>query len=168
MKALRSVLPILLMFAATALVAQTSAQKSFDQLKTLEGGWEGKNGQGHPITVSFRDTAGGSALMSEIHGHGPEQMISMFHLDGPNRLMLTHYCGAGNQPRMTATTSADGKTITFDFFDGSNIGDAGHMQRVVFTMVDANHHTEEWTFNAGPGKEMKEFFDLHRAEVAQQ
>jgi hypothetical protein len=41
------------------------------------------------------------------------------------------------------------------------------MQRVVFTIVDPNHHTEDWTFAAGPGKEMKEFFDLHRNEIAQ-
>jgi hypothetical protein len=102
--------------------------------------------------------------MSEIIGAGHEDMISMIHLDGPNRLLMTHYCGVGNQPRMAATVSPDGKTYTFSFFDGTNLAspDAGHMQRVVFTINDANHHTEDWTFNAGPGKEMKEFFDLQR------
>jgi len=166
MKSLSLVLCVL--FAASAAMAQTAPQKSFDQMKALSGGWEGKNTQGQPVLVTFRDTAGGSALMSEIHGHGPEDMISMIHLDGPNRLMLTHYCGSGNQPRMTATTSPDGKTITFDFLDATNLGtpDAGHMRRVVFTIMDANHHTEEWTFAAGQGKEMKEVFELHRTEVA--
>jgi hypothetical protein len=38
---------------------------------------------------------------------------------------------------------------------------------VVFTIVDSNHHTEDWTFAAGPGKEMKRSFDLHRTELAQ-
>jgi hypothetical protein len=168
MKPFRFALIALSLFAATSALAQTAAQKSFDQLKTLGGSWEGKDGAGTAIAVSFRDIAGGSALMSEIHGHGPEQMISMLHMDGPNRLILTHYCGAGNQPRMSATTSADGKTITFDYFDATNLAspDAGHMQRVAFTMIDANHHTEEWTFS-DHGKEMKEFFDLHRSEVAQ-
>ncbi len=167
MKALRLAVPLCLLAIATVALAQTDAQKSFSQLKTLTGSWEGKNSQGKPLTVTFEDTAGGSALMSEIQGHG-ENMISMFHLDGPNRLMLTHYCGAGNQPRMTATTSADGKTITFDFLDATNLAtpDAGHMQRVVIAMLDANHHTEDWTFN-DHGKDMKEFFDLHRTEVAQ-
>lgn len=167
MKSLRFALSVLVLFAASVAIAQTAAQKSFDQLKTLEGSWEGKNSQGHPLTVTFQDTAGGSAVMSEIHGHGPENMISMFHLDGPNRLMLTHYCGAGNQPRFTASASPDGKTITFDYLDATNLAtpDAGHMQRVVFTVIDANHHTEDWTF-ADHGKQMKEFFDLHRAEVA--
>jgi hypothetical protein len=70
---------------------------------------------------------------------------------------------------MAATTSPDGKTFTFDFFDGTNLAspDAGHMRRVVFTIVDTNHHTEDWTFAAGPGKDMKEFFDLRRDEIAQ-
>ena len=168
MKSLRLAVPLLLLLTAPAALAQSGAQKSFDQLKSLSGNWEGKDSQGMPLQVTFRDTAGGSALMSEIHGHGPENMISMFHLDGPNRLILTHYCGSGNQPRMQAAASPDGKTFTFDFFDATNLAtpDAGHMQRVVFTIVDANHHTEDWTF-ADHGKEMKEFFDLHRNEVAQ-
>lgn len=171
MKSLRLALSLVLLTATASFAqttAQTSAQKTFDQLKSLDGSWEGKTAQGKPLQVTFRDTAAGSALLSEIHGMEAEEMISMIHLDGPNRLMLTHYCGAGNQPRMTATTSPDGKTITFDFLDGTNLSAGpGHMQRVVFTVIDANHHTEDWTFNAGPGKEMKEFFDLHRAEVAQ-
>jgi hypothetical protein len=167
MKSIRLALSLLLLTAPAAL-AQSTAQKSFDQLKSLTGSWEGKNSEGKPLNITFRDTGGGSALMSEIHGQGHEDMISMFHLDGPNRLLLTHYCGAGNQPRMTATASPDGKTITFNFFDATNLStpDTGHMQRVVFTVVDPNHHTEDWTF-AAPGGERKQFFDLHRNEVAQ-
>jgi len=166
MKTIRIALSLLLL-TATVAFAQSPAQKSLDQLKSLTGSWEGKTAQGKPLHVSFRDTAGGSALMSEIHGMDAEDMITMFHMDGPNRLLMTHYCGAGNQPRMTATASPDGKTITFDFLDATNLAtpDAGHMQRVVFTVLDANHHTEDWTF-AAPGKEMKQFFDLKRSELA--
>lgn len=150
----------LLLLTATGF-AQTAAQKSFDQLKSLDGSWEGKNSQGKPVNVSFRDTAGGSALMSEIMGH--EDMITMFTLDGPNRLVLTHYCTVGNQPRMNGSFSPDGKTVTFDFVDATNLAtpNAGHMQRVVFTIVDANHHTEDWTF-VDHDKQTKEFFDLAR------
>jgi len=168
MKSLRLFLTLALLLTACAALAQTAAQKSFDQLKSLTGSWEGKTAQGKPVQVTFRDTAGGSALMSEINGHGPDDMISMFHLDGPNRLLLTHYCSVGNQPRMAASASPDGKTITFDFLDATNLSapGAGHMQRVVFTVVDPNHHTEDWTF-ANHGKEMKEVFDLRRNEVAQ-
>lgn len=167
MKTLRTAVSLLVLLSATAALCQTTAQKSFDQLKTLAGEWEGKNSRGEALHVSFESTAGDSALMSQIHGvHGPENMVSMIHMDG-SRLVLTHYCSAGNQPRMAGTASPDGKTITFDFFDATNLAspDAGHMQRVVIAIVDANHHTEDWTFN-DHGKEMKELFDLHRSEVA--
>jgi hypothetical protein len=161
-KSTRVAAVLLVALAATAALAQSDAQKSFNQLKALTGSWEGKTADGKPLQVSFRETAGGSALMSEILGAGPENMVSLIHMDGPNRLLMTHYCGAGNQPRMQASVSPDGKTISFTFFDGTNIApDAGHMQSMVLTMLDNNHHTEDWTF-AAQGKEMKEFFDLRR------
>jgi len=100
-------------------------------------------------------------LMSEITGH--EDMITMFHMDG-DRLLMTHYCAAGNQPRMAATVSPDGKTITFDFIDATNLlpSQGGHMQRVVFTLIDADHHTEDWQFADNNGHQQHERFDLER------
>jgi len=148
---------------AASAIAQTDAQKAFAAIKNMPGTWEGKMPDGMTAQVTFKVVSGGSAVMSEIMGHGPEDMISMFHMDGPNKLLMTHYCGAGNQPRMQASVSPDGKTITFNFFDVTNLDkpDSGHMQRMVLTLLDENHHTEEWTF-ADHGKEMKEAFDLHR------
>jgi len=141
----------------------TDSQKAFNTVKTLPGMWEGKDQTGGSVKVSFKVTSGGSAIMSEILGDGPEDMISMFSMDGPGRLVMTHYCSAGNQPRMLAAVSPDGKTITFTYFDATNLAapDAGHMQRMVLTLVDDNHHVEEWTFN-DHGKEMKKVFDLRR------
>jgi hypothetical protein len=158
MKMLRVVL-----IALVATAAMTSdTQKSFDALKTLAGSWAGKGSQGQPLQVSYRVTAGGSALMSEITGEH-EDMVTMFHPDG-TRLLMTHYCGAGNQPRMVGTASPDGKTITFNFLDATNLAAAqpGHMGRLVVTLVDANHHTEDWEFMGNDGKQTHEVFDLQR------
>src|SRR5271166_7189091 len=153
---------LVIVLSATLVMAESDAHKSFDLLKGMEGNWAGKNQQGQHIEVSFRMTAGGSALMSEIHGQGPENMITMFHMDG-NRLLMTHYCGAGNQPRMKII-SADAKSVSFDFFNGTNIGPGdGHMQHVTFTEPDADHHLEEWVF-LDHGKEMKELFTLERVK----
>lgn len=153
----------LIVFAVAAAVAQSAGQKSFDTMKSLSGNWEGKDQMGNAVAVSYNMT-GGSALMSEIHTSKPghdDDMISMIHLDG-ERLLLTHYCSAGNQQRMQAAISPDGKTITFDFVDGTNLANTpGHMQRVIFTFTDATHHTEEWHF-AAPGKELVEKFDLEK------
>jgi hypothetical protein len=147
--------------AATSAIAQTDSQKAFTAIKNMPGSWEGKAADGHPLQVTFKVVSGGSAVMSEILGD--HDMISMFHLDGANKLLLTHYCAIGNQPRMQANVSADGKTITFNFVDATNLEgpDAGHMERMILTLLDDNHHTEDWTF-VDHGKEMKQFFDLHR------
>jgi len=162
MKTLRFAIPVitLLLGASTALFA-LDAQTSFATLKSLAGTWQGKASDGHSVQVSYRVTANGSALMSEIQGMH-DDMITMFHLDG-DRLLLTHYCAAGNQPRMVATASPDGKVITFDFLDATNLStpQTGHMHRVVLTMIDPDHHTEEWDF-VSQGKEMKAMFDLQR------
>jgi len=152
-----------LAFCAAAAVAQSDSQKAFATLKTLPGTWVGDTPKG-PVQVNFKVTGAGSAVMSEITSamHDHEDMISMFHMDG-NRLLLTHYCAIGNQPRMQAETSPDGKTITFTFVDATNLAtpDAGHMQQMVLTLLDENHHTEKWTF-VDHGKENVALFDLHR------
>jgi hypothetical protein len=156
-------LMLLITLASTFALAQTDAQKAFAALKNMPGSWEGKSVDGRPLQVIFKVVSGGSAVMSEIMGQGPEEMISVFNLDGANKLRMTHYCGAGNQPRMPASVSPDGKTITFNFLDATNLksADDGHMYRMVLTMLDDKHHTEGWTF-IDHGKEMKESFDLRR------
>ncbi len=160
MKAIRIAITLLFVLATTAAFAASAAQTSFEELKALDGSWEGTVKNGQPVEVSYKVTSNGTALMSEIKGK--ENMISMFNLDG-DRLLMTHYCAVGNQPRMVASASPDGKTFTFAFLDATNLAtpDAAHMARLVIAMPDANHHTEEWVYN-DHGKEMKEVFDLWR------
>ena len=164
MKSLRLAVSLLFLLAVTTAFAQSDAQKAFDQLKSLNGTWEGKLPNGNTARVAFRTTSGGSALMSEIMGE--EDMITMFHMDN-DRVLMTHYCGAGNQPRMQGKMSPDGKTITFSFVDATNLSSpkAGHMDHLVITMPDADHHSEEWTF-VQDGKEMKEHFELTRVRAS--
>jgi hypothetical protein len=87
----------------------------------------------------------------------------MFYLDG-DRLLLTHYCDAGNRPRMAARTSPDGKKVEFDFLDVAGSTKYGHMQHAVFTVIDANHHTEDWTFMMPGDKPMHAHMDLQRVK----
>jgi hypothetical protein len=155
----------LLLFISLNLMAQSAGQKSFDVMKSLAGNWEGKNSMGDPVQVSFRLTANGTVIMSEIQSQmndGKEDMVSMIHLDG-KRLLLTHYCPNGNQPRMQANASTDGKIITFEFLDATNLAspEDGHIHRVAFTLVDDKHHIEEWHY-LEHGKEVVARFDLQK------
>src|SRR5215469_16527929 len=124
MKSLRVLLPVLLISLGSVALAQSDAQKSFEQLKSLAGTWEGTF-DGKPLYVTLRVISTGNALAHEMTGsqkpnQDPEHPITMFYLEG-DRLLLTHYCDAGNRPRMVATASPDGKTVNFDFLDVANL-----------------------------------------------
>ncbi len=163
MKSLRFLLfVVVLMSLSIAAFAQSDAQKSFDKLKTLAGTWEGTF-EGAPLHVTLRVTSMGNAVMHEMKGSGPDDPITMLYLDG-DRLFLTHYCDAGNRPRMAGTISSDGKTIRFNFVDVTGSTQQGHMQSAVFNLIDADHHTETWNFAMADGKSMGGLLELKRVK----
>jgi hypothetical protein len=169
MKSLRFTLSVVLISLSTMAFAQPDAQKSFDQMKTLAGSWEGQitaTGtplDGKPTQVTLRVTSMGNALMHEMRGAGrPDDPITMFYVDG-DRLLLTHYCDAGNRPRMTGKMSPDGKTVEFEFLDVAGSTQYGHMHHAVFTVLDTNHHIEDWTYMQGD-KPVHAHFDLQRTK----
>jgi hypothetical protein len=177
MKSLRFVLSVVLMSLSTVVFAQSGAQKSFDKLKTLAGSWQAsvttdppqhEMGNGTMAQVSLRVTSRGNALVHEMYEVGKpddptryDHPVTMLYLDG-DRLLLTHYCDAGNRPRMAGKMSPDGKTVEFDFLDVAGSTQYGHMHHAVFTVIDANHHTEDWTYMMPGDKPMHAHFDLHR------
>lgn len=125
-----------------------------------------------PVRVSLRVTSSGSALMHEMvpegrsddPSRGDDDPITMLYIDG-DRLILTHYCDTGkNRPRMVGKLSPDGKTVEFDFLDVSGGTRYGHMHHAVFTIIDADHHTEDWTYMTPADKPVQAHIDLVRAK----
>lgn len=125
----------------------TDAAAAFARLKTLAGEWDADAGarQSH---LSYELVAGGSALLERETGANRPAMLTVYHLDG-ERLLLTHYCMAGNQPRMQARAfDAATGSLTFEFLDATNLASpgAGHMHSVAMRLIDANHLATEWKF----------------------
>lgn len=178
MKTSRFLFPIALLSLSALAFSQSETQKSppsdarqsFDKLKTLAGSWEGRVTtvppepavEGKATQVTLRATSMGNALMHEMTMAGrPDDPITMLYLDD-DRLRLTHYCDAGNRPRMTGKMSADGKKVEFEFLDVAGSTQYGHMHGAVFTFLDENHHTEDWTFMLAGDKSVQAHFDLQR------
>src|ERR1700689_248060 len=186
MKSHRFMLSVVLMSLTTVAFAQSDAhmssaapapseaQKSFTTLKSLAGEGEGPlnvpegpaMSDGKPLHVSIRVTSRGNTLVHELQEAGTpldatkyDHPVTMLYVDG-DQLTLIHYCDAGNRPRMTGKMSPDGKTVEFEFKDISGNPEA-HMHHSVFTITDANHHTEDWTFMM-KDKPVHAHFDLHR------
>lgn len=161
---------VLVMTLSTLTFGQSDAQKSFDKMKTLAGTWEGHvttmpsspEMDGKLMHVSLRTTSMGNAMVHEMSGTGrPDDPITMLYLDS-DRLLLTHYCDAGNRPRMVGKVSEDGKTVEFDFLDVAGSTQYGHMHHAKFTTIDANHHSEEWTYIQPGDKPVIAHVDLKR------
>jgi hypothetical protein len=179
MKFHRLTLSIVLISLSTVVFAQSNAQKSFDTMKALAGSWEGPvtttpkladMGDNTLTDVSLRVTSRGNALVHEMKAAGTaddptkyDHPVTMLYLDN-DRLLLTHYCDAGNRPRMVARSSPDGKKVEFEFLDLSGGTQYGHMDHAVFTIVDANHHTEDWTYMMPGDKPMHAHMDLQRTK----
>jgi hypothetical protein len=179
MKYLRLVLPVVMLLSLTApAFAQSDAQKSFDTLKSLAGNWEGPvtvnpaqadMNMDKPVHVSLRVTSRGNALVHEMQESGTpldatkyDHPVTMLYMDN-GQLTLVHYCDAGNRPRMVAKASPDGKTVEFSFEDLSGSNQYGHMDHAVFTVIDANHHIEDWTYMMPGDKPMHAHLVLQRS-----
>lgn len=125
----------------------SNATAAFTRLKTLVGEWEAdtKMGKAH---LSYELMAGGTALVERFSAEKEASMLTVYHFDG-DRLMLTHYCEAGNQPRMLAGPF-DPKTgeLEFRFLDATNLTSpaTGHMHNAKIHFTDNNHMTTEWQF----------------------
>src|SRR6266699_2632730 len=150
MKSLRFVLSVVLMSLATVAFAQSDAHKmaepkapapkseaqtSFDAMKTLAGDWEGPVKTDMPVEAKVD--------IKPLH-------VSMRVTSRGN--VLVHEFQEAGTP------------LEFEFADLSGSNAYGHMYHAVFTIIDSNHHTEDWTYMMPGDKPVHAHVDLQRAK----
>jgi hypothetical protein len=94
----------------------SGSEVAFERLKSLVGTWETvEKGSKRPGVATYTLTGGGKVLMEVMGG-----MATAYHLD-KGTLVLTHFCGAGNQPRMRVKKiDSEGRHIAFEMYDITN------------------------------------------------
>ena len=100
------------------------AKSAFEYLKSLAGVWEKMGGEsdhegGAQSTVTFRVSAAGSAVIQTYFAGLPNEMVSVYHMNGPD-LMMTHYCALQNAPVMKFEKTGKPGEIKMGFAGGSN------------------------------------------------
>lgn len=152
MKKIALVLGVVLAAAAWAAAdaPQKDVAQAYEKFKSLEGRWEGTNAAGKKTAQVYEVVSGGKAVLERNLEEDADHsnMITMFHLDS-GRLLLTHYCAAGNQPRMRLDSYDPAtQTLVFEFQDATNLAspNAGHMHRAVYKFPDRDRFVTEWTY----------------------
>lgn len=140
---------------------------TFERLKSLAGDWiaaeanlpaaKGK------VLSRFRLTGGGSAVAETIMPDSEIEMLSVYHRNG-TELLMTHYCCAGNQPRLRAKLGATKDEIVFELVGGTNFDPAKdpHIHGGRIRPIDADHLHTEWDFYVHGKLAHTHTFDLVR------
>ena len=138
---------------------------AFARLKTLAGEWRADTGVSK-AKVTYESIAGGTSVVEREELGKMPVMITVYHMDG-DRLMLEHYCAAGNQPRMEARSfSPETGELRFRFLDATNLRgkDAAHMHNATFHLVDNDHFTAAWELYEGGRSKSVENFEYTRVK----
>ena len=154
-----SVAMILLCTQANACDEFTPDQ-AFQSMLSLEGSWTGEAqvvpvGQGRAdvsvseTSVSFKNI-GNSTVMQTFAAGTPAEMVSMYHQNGKDELIHTHYCAIGNQPSMAFVTTNESGVIDFKFTEGTNmdVNSDAHAHHSMIKVIDENTYesrTENWS-----------------------
>ncbi len=137
---------------ATSNERSAPAVAAFEKLKLLAGNWQGTLPDGKPITISYEQIRGGAIL--EIY-HSPDpiwwNMSTAYHLANQH-IVMTHYCGWGNHPRMRASPSATENIdqLEFSFMDIThNRQDKGYMQQLNVRFDGNSKLSHHWIWREG-------------------
>jgi hypothetical protein len=135
---------------ATLVAAAPATNPAWEKMKSLVGKWEGTMVHGQetmPVSISYTLVSSGTSLQESLSTPDGHDMVTMYHPDG-SRVLMTHYCSEGNQPRMKSESAAvEPKKLAFEFVDVTGLAsrDAEHMRKLVVRFDDADHFTQEWT-----------------------
>lgn len=105
--------------------AQLNASGAYDKLRTLVGVWQKEGGKESNLLISFELIANGSVLVETWLNKGKKHSFTLYHLDN-ERLIATHYCPQGNQPRLKLDSRSTTDNLSFTFLDATNLPSLAH------------------------------------------
>ncbi|WP_299011151.1 hypothetical protein [uncultured Shewanella sp.] len=116
---------ILLMSSAVNANTQLDASEAFDEMKSLVGVWKKEGKKSPNFSVIFELTANNSVLVEAWLFNDKKHSFTMYHLDN-EKLIATHYCPQGNQPRLALSANSTINRLRFEFFDATNLANLSH------------------------------------------
>ena len=144
----------LLFLMLAAFAALGSSDTAFETFKGFEGKWAIRSGQKTlPIEMTYEIGSKGSIVTEQF---GKE--LSVFYRDGQS-LLMTHFCNAGNQPRLRLRENTRPGVFEFQMFDITNLqgADADHVERAVYKIIDDKTIDLEIVWKHGKSQESEKY-----------
>ncbi|HSF39601.1 MAG TPA: hypothetical protein VLT87_07405 [Thermoanaerobaculia bacterium] len=143
--------------------AKVDAKAAFETLKGLAGEWRPAAGD-ESGRVVYEVVSNGSVVMERQYPGTSQEMMTLYHMaDG--ELVATHYCSAGNQPRMKLdlAKSKPGHLV-FGFVGGTNFDPKkdAFVHDGWIAVKDADHVESEWVAYHEGGPKGVTHFSLSR------
>ena len=137
-----------------ASTARGSSETVFEAFKGFEGKWAIRSGKKTlPIEMTYESASKGSIVTEQF---GKE--LSVFYRDGQS-LLMTHFCNAGNQPRLRLKENTRPGVFEFQMFDITNLQspDADHVERVIYRIIDRRTIDLEIVWKNGKSEESEKY-----------
>lgn len=145
----------LLLFTRPTVVGFADSASAFNVFKGLEGNWAIRSGDKLlNIQMTYGLGSKGSIVMEQF---GNE--LSVFYRDGQH-LLMTHFCNAGNQPRLRLKDNGVPGIFEFERFDITNASEnstAAHVERIVYKIIDERHLDLEIVWTKGNSEESEKY-----------
>ena len=126
------------------------------RLKSLAGTWQRADDGGRPgFRIRYRLISADTALVEEFGDPAKQQTQTVFHPDA-DRLLATHYCAQGNQPRLVLRPGTAPDTLVFEFLDATNLRSTTESHLVLLTLrwLDPDRLSREEVYAAGERREV--------------
>ncbi len=168
MPKLQSLCASVLAFAVSAQgMASPAPESAWLELTKLAGTWrlaEAKTPRQEAFRISFRPVAANTALLETFGGPPGQPTLTVYHRDG-TRILATHYCAQGNQPRLALQADARGKEgLVFTYLDATNLNNPADSHLVELELRTEGVRLIRREVYVENGKESKSTLVLERVE----
>jgi hypothetical protein len=141
-----------------------ASSPEFDKIKSLAGSWEGEgemNGKKEKVRVDYKVTSAGTAVEETLFPGTTHEMVSLYTVDD-GKILMTHYCALGNQPRMKMTKvikDKKGEKIQLAMVDATGMKSPQdpHMAGLTLVFKGKNNMVHEWVFKGPEGDKVSVF-----------